>query len=79
MEENEVDLLEKGLEVEEDLQIAIAELLGIIFKTHQELSVGLANHIYQNILPKALDPSKDPSMHNFGISLVDDMVEYLGY
>jgi len=54
-------------------------LLGILFKTHQESSVEIANQIYDNILPKALDPSKNAKMHKFGIFLVDDMVEFLGY
>jgi hypothetical protein len=31
------------------------------------------------VLPKALDPSQTQKMHKFGIFLVDDMVEYLGY
>ena len=39
----------------------------------------LANDIYNTILPKALDPKQTHKMHKFGIFLVDDMVEYLGY
>ena len=54
-------------------------MLGVLFKTHQELTVEIANQIYENILPKALDPSRNAKMHKFGIFLVDDMVEFLGY
>jgi len=43
------------------------------------LSIEIANQIYDNILPKALDPSKNTKMHKFGIFLVDDMIEFLGY
>lgn len=39
----------------------------------------IANYIYTTILPQSLDAKVSPKMHKFGIFLVDDMVEYLGY
>ena len=79
MEEDDIELLNQELEIEEDLQVQIAELFGILFKTHQQESIDIANQIYQTILPKVLDPKQNSKMHKFGIFLVDDMVEYLGY
>lgn len=35
MEDDDIELLDQEVEVEEDLQVQIAELLGILFKTHQ--------------------------------------------
>lgn len=79
MEDDDIELLDQEVEVEEDLQVQIAELLGILFKTHQQESMEIANYIYTTILPQSLDAKVSPKMHKFGIFLVDDMVEYLGY
>lgn len=79
MEDDDIELLDQEVEVEEDLQVQIAELLGILFKTHQAESLDIANYIYNTILPQSLDAKSSPKMHKFGIFLVDDMVEYLGY
>jgi len=54
-------------------------LIGILFKTHPEQSKEVISIIYNTILPNAIKPENSPKMHKFGIFLIDDMVEYLGY
>lgn len=65
--------------MEADLQVQIAELIGILFKTHPDQSKEIISIIYNTILPNAIKPEQCPKMHKFGIFLIDDMVEYLGY
>lgn len=65
--------------MEEELQVAIAELIGILFKTHKEQTLQLADLLYSQVLPKVLDPSVSDRMHKFGLFLIDDMVEFLGF
>jgi len=36
VEDDEKEIFEEDLEMEEELQVAIAELIGILFKTHKE-------------------------------------------
>jgi importin-5 len=57
-------------EAEEDLHVAIAELIGILFKTHTNLCDGLFTYIYTNFLPNVLQDSATQKMHKFGIFLV---------
>lgn len=63
---------------EEDLHVAIAELIGILFKTHKELTLGFVEVIYNQILSKVLAPEVSDKMHKFGLFLIDDMIEFLG-
>ncbi|EAR88916.3 importin protein (macronuclear) [Tetrahymena thermophila SB210] len=79
VEEDEKEILEDDLEMEEELQVAIAELIGILFKTHKEQTLQLADLIYTQVLPKVLDPTVSDRMHKFGLFLIDDMVEFLGF
>jgi hypothetical protein len=51
----------------------------VLFKTHREQVQPLCEIIFTQILPKVLDPNLTPKMHQFGIFLIDDIVEHLGY
>jgi hypothetical protein len=61
------------------VQVAISELIGILFKTHKAMTIELAKFLINNILPSAFKEGQSEIMHKFGIFLIDDMVEYLGY
>lgn len=37
---------------EEEVQVALSELIGVLFKTHKTMTLGLANFLIYNILPK---------------------------
>lgn len=71
-------MLEEDIAMEEQLQVTIAELIGSIFKTHKEVSATVANYVFQNAIPQALS-QQSKALHKFGIFLIDDMVDYLGY
>ena len=59
--------------------MAISELIGILFKTHKSMTIELAKFLINNILPSAFKEDQSEIMHKFGIFLIDDMIEYLGY
>lgn len=43
------------------------------------MTIELAKFLISNILPSAFKEGQSEIMHKFGIFLIDDMVEYLGY
>ena len=59
--------------------MAISELIGALFKTHKTMTLGFANFLITNILPRVFTENQSENMLKFGIFLIDDMVEYLGY
>ena len=61
------------------MQVAISELIGSLFKTHKTMTLGLANYLIYNILPKVFVDNQSENMLKFGIFLIDDIVEFLGY
>eukprot|EP00331_Platyophrya_macrostoma_P020884 CAMPEP_0176475722 /NCGR_PEP_ID=MMETSP0127-20121128/43759_1 /TAXON_ID=938130 /ORGANISM="Platyophrya macrostoma, Strain WH" /LENGTH=1056 /DNA_ID=CAMNT_0017871339 /DNA_START=179 /DNA_END=3349 /DNA_ORIENTATION=+ len=64
---------------EEDLHLALAELFGVLFKTHKELTLPLARVLYTQVIAKALSPSNSDKMLKFGLLICVDMIDYLGY
>lgn len=43
------------------------------------MTLGFANYLLTNILPRVFTENQSENMLKFGIFLIDDMVEYLGY
>ena len=78
VEKEEIELLDEDNSCEEDLHVAIAELIGVLFKTHKELMLPLVEILYKDILSKVLQSNLSDKMHKFGIFLIDDMIEFLG-
>jgi len=58
--------------------VAIAELIGKLFKTHKELTLPLVHVLYTQVLSNVLQPNLSDKMHKFGIFLIGDMIEHLG-
>ncbi|CAD8070471.1 unnamed protein product [Paramecium primaurelia] len=79
VDEDEKNAIKEETETEENLHVKIAECIGALFKTHKEFVLPLYEIICNQILPKVLDQSKSPKMHQFGICLIDYMIEYLGF
>ena len=77
-EQEELEVLDEDNDTEEDLHVALAELIGILFKTHKELTLPLVQILYTQVLAKVLQPGLSDKMHKFGIFLIDDMIEHLG-
>lgn len=78
-DEDEKEMIGEEIRQEEEVQVAISELIGIIFKTHKTMSLNLANYLISNILPSVFIEGQTENMLKFGIFIIDDMVEYLGY
>lgn len=43
------------------------------------MTLGFANYLITNILPQVFTEQQTENMLKFGIFLIDDMVEFLGY
>lgn len=76
-EEEEIEQIEAEEEAEEELQVNIANVLGILFKTHREQTVELANYVLSEIVSKTLKPGLSESAHRLAIYILVDMVEFL--
>lgn len=70
-------MIEDEIKLEEEAQVAISELIGALFKTHKEMTLNLVEFILTQVLPKVFGLSD--GMNKFGLFLIDDMVEFLGY
>lgn len=46
LEEDELELINEDNDIEENLHVSIAELMGTMFKTHQELTLPLVDLLY---------------------------------
>jgi importin-5 len=79
VDEEEKEIIGEEIKQEEEVQVAISELIGILFKTHKEMTIELAKYLINNILPSAFQQGQSEVMNKFGIFLIDDMIEYLGY
>lgn len=52
-------------------------MIGILFKTHKELTGNLLNVLFNNVLPGAITSEIKEKM-KFALFILDDMVEFLG-
>ena len=77
VDQDEIEVIKEENKNEFDLQLSVAEILGIIFKTHGVYCGNLLNELFTNIIPPALS-SEEKSKNKFAIYLMDDMVEFLG-
>eukprot|EP00331_Platyophrya_macrostoma_P022094 CAMPEP_0176443770 /NCGR_PEP_ID=MMETSP0127-20121128/22638_1 /TAXON_ID=938130 /ORGANISM="Platyophrya macrostoma, Strain WH" /LENGTH=1003 /DNA_ID=CAMNT_0017829097 /DNA_START=385 /DNA_END=3396 /DNA_ORIENTATION=+ len=77
-EKEEIEILNDDNDQEEELHVGIAELIGMLFKTHKELTLPLVETLFTHVLSKVLQPGLSDKMHKFGLCLIDDMIEYLG-
>ena len=75
---DEMELLKERIGNEEDLQIAVAQMIGILFKTHRVLCLKFAEFLFAEIIPRVCVPKLSDKIHKLGLVLIDDMIEYLG-
>ena len=79
-EENEADindLIDNDNQMEVELTLELANIIGIIFKVYKQRSLFLFEHAYKNLISPALS---DPSLKtkHLALFLIDDSVEHLG-
>jgi hypothetical protein len=77
LDQEDLEVIKEENKNEYDLQLSIAEIIGIIFKTHGPLCGNLLQELFTNILPPALS-SEEKQKTKFALFLLDDMVEFLG-
>ena len=51
----------------------------MLFKTHKDMTLPLANYIITTILPSILKTGQSDNTYKLAIFMIDDMVEHLGY
>lgn len=78
VDSDEMELLKERISNEEDLQIAVAQLIGILFKTHKNLCLKFADFLYSEVILKVCNQNLSDKIHKLGLVLIDDMLEYLG-
>lgn len=54
--------------------MAVSEVIGILFKTHKDMTMPLANYIIGTILPSVLKEGQSENTYKFAIFVIDDMV-----
>lgn len=77
IDQDDLEVIKEENNSEFDLQLSIAEIIGILFKTHGPLTVNLVTELFTSILPPALS-SSEKQKTKFGLFVMDDMVEFLG-
>lgn len=76
---DEEQVLERALESdkEDDLQFALARLIGLLFTTHKELALPLVSIISNEVIIKALQPGLSDKVHKCGLVIIGGMVQGL--
>jgi hypothetical protein len=76
-DENISDLLDEEIEELENVQSEISDNIGILLKTHKNISSGIVQKIINNIIPTY---SKSSNMFEvkMGLYIADDLIEFIG-
>lgn len=77
LDQEDLNLLKEEGNNEYDLQLAAAELIGSLFKTHQSMVAEIVQTLRTTTLNDAFSSNIQKRM-KFGLFILDDMVEYLG-
>lgn len=76
-DEEDEKLVKEENKSEYELQLSIAELIGILFKTHQALCGALIEELFKTVLQQSIT-SSIKQKKKFALFILDDMVEFLG-
>lgn len=77
LDQEDLNLLKEEGNNEYDLQLAAAELIGGLFKTHQHMVSEIVVTLRNTTLNQAFSSNIQKRM-KFGLFILDDMVEHLG-
>ena len=78
LDEEDQLLMHEENKNEEELQCALADLMGALFESHKELTLPLVQFVQKELLPRVFGDNVSPIMNKFGVFLIDNMIEYLG-
>jgi len=70
--------LEQDIEEIEEILVALADFIGILFKTHKSHTINIVEKLTKIVLPEFFKSSASTFELKMGIFIVDDMVEHLG-
>lgn len=77
LDADDLALIKEENSNEFDLQIAAAELMGALFKTHRDFVAPLVQRLRTELIP-ACFASSEQKRYKFALFILDDMVEHLG-
>ena len=77
LDADDLALIKEENSNEYDLQIAAAELMGVLFKTHSQFVAGLVARLRNEIIPECFAASEQKRF-KVALFILDDMVEHLG-
>lgn len=77
LDADDLALIKEENSNEFDLQIAAAELMGALFKTHKDFVGTLVQRLRSEIIPDCF-ASNEQKRFKFALFILDDMVEHLG-
>jgi hypothetical protein len=77
LDADDMALIKEENSNEFDLQIAAAELMGTLFKTHRESVTALVQRLRNEIIPGCFG-SGEQKRFKFALFILDDMIEHLG-
>ena len=76
-DENIADLADEDIEDIENIQSEIADNIGILLKTHKNISNEIVKKILNNIIPTYIKSSNMFEV-KMGLYIADDLIEYIG-
>jgi hypothetical protein len=77
LDQEDLALLKEEGKTEYDLQLAAAEMLGCLFKTHNQFVAAIVETLRTQTLTSAFNSGVQKRL-KFGLFVLDDMVEHLG-
>ena len=72
------EFMEEEMKVEDELQIAISETFGVLFKTHKDQCKLLVETLFGQLLPDYLSEGKPDIKKKFALFVIVDLIEHLG-
>ena len=76
-DENLNDLLDEDIDNLENIEEEIADIMGILLKTHKQIADEIINRIIKEIIPTYFN-SQDMFDVKMSLSISDDLIEYIG-
>jgi hypothetical protein len=77
-DEEDEFIMQINRQEEDRVHIGISEVIGALFKTHTELSLGIISYVYDQVLSTLLAPTAPAEDHKLGIFIIDDIIEFVG-
>lgn len=77
-DENLDEIIDEDIDSIECIQSEISETIGVLFKTHKDVSDDIINVILTKVLPKYLNAKASDFESKMALYIIDDMIEFLG-